>query len=138
MNSENIVMWVTQLSIVDWVFFKTQTLLATLRIQNQPQEVCCVSSEAAHLFPSAGCARNKHQSHSSTEAEIVSLDAKCSVQQTTLQDKVDQPKEICAGQETIPTIKNKTKTPTEKRKREVEQLSNVAYAHQHTFFSKRV
>ena len=32
-TTDNIVMWATQLSNVDWVYFKT--LLATLRIQNQ-------------------------------------------------------------------------------------------------------
>ena len=33
----NIVMWVTQLSTVDWVCSKTQTLLAALRIQSEPR-----------------------------------------------------------------------------------------------------
>ena len=41
-NSDNIVMWETRPSIVDWVYFKIQTLLATLRTRNQPQEVSCV------------------------------------------------------------------------------------------------
>ena len=31
MTTDNVVMWVTRLSIVDWVYFKTQTLLAPLR-----------------------------------------------------------------------------------------------------------
>ena len=38
MTTDNIVMWVTRLSIVDWVYAKTQTLLATLRTQNKPRE----------------------------------------------------------------------------------------------------
>ena len=51
MTTDKIVMWVTQLSIVDWVYFKTQTLLMTLRTLNQPQ--------GEHVSPSAGCATNK-------------------------------------------------------------------------------
>ena len=34
-----------------------------------------VSSEVEHLSPSVGCARNKSKSHSSTESEIISVDA---------------------------------------------------------------
>ena len=52
-------MWVTRLSIVDWVYSMTQTLLATLRTQNQPQEVSCAFLEAEHLSQRVGCARNK-------------------------------------------------------------------------------
>ena len=33
MTSDNIVMWVTRLSIVDWVYSKTQILLATFRLE---------------------------------------------------------------------------------------------------------
>ena len=43
---------------------------ATLRIQNQLQEVSCVFLEAEHLSKSVGCARNKHQF-----LEVISLDA---------------------------------------------------------------
>ena len=48
--SDNIVMWETRHSIVDWVCCKTQNLLATLRTRNQPHEETCVSLEAEHLF----------------------------------------------------------------------------------------
>ena len=41
----NIVMWETRLSIVDWVYSKTQTLLAPLRIRHQLRGESCVSSE---------------------------------------------------------------------------------------------
>ena len=43
------------------------------------------------------------------------------VQQTTLQNKVDWPKETCAGQETIPSMKQR---PKHQLKRESERLSN--------------
>ena len=36
-TTDNIVMWATRLSTVDWVSSKTQICLATLRIQNQPR-----------------------------------------------------------------------------------------------------
>ena len=35
-TTNNIVMWRTRLSFVDWVYSKTLILLATLRTQNQP------------------------------------------------------------------------------------------------------
>ena len=50
-TTDNIVMWVTRLSIVDWVYSKTQTLLVTLRTQNQFREESYVSLEDEHLFP---------------------------------------------------------------------------------------
>ena len=68
MSSDNIVMWETRHSIVDSVYHKTQTLLATLRTRNQPREESYVSSEAEHLSPSVGCAGNKRP-------EIIALDA---------------------------------------------------------------
>ena len=43
-------MWETRHSTVDWIHFKTQTLLTTLKTRNQPQEESCVSLEAEHLF----------------------------------------------------------------------------------------
>ena len=61
MTADNIVMWATRLSIVDWVCSKTQALLETLRIQNQLREESCVSLEAEHLSPFVGCVRNKRQ-----------------------------------------------------------------------------
>ena len=70
MTTDNIAMWVTQLSIVDWIHSKTQVLLATLRTQNQPREGISCILEAEHLSPLA-----EHLSHSSTESEIISLDA---------------------------------------------------------------
>ena len=61
MTTDNMVMWVTRHTIVDWVYFKTQTLLATLRTRNRAQVVSRVSLEAEHWSPSVGCARNTRQ-----------------------------------------------------------------------------
>ena len=63
MNFDNIVMWTTPISIVDWVYSKTQTLLTTLKTPNQPQVESCVSWEVEYLSPSVGCARSKLLSH---------------------------------------------------------------------------
>ena len=37
-TTDNIVQWATRLSIVDWVYSKTQILLVTMRAQNKPRE----------------------------------------------------------------------------------------------------
>ena len=74
--SDSIVMWETRHSIADWVCFKTQTLLEILRTQSQLQEVSCVFLEAEHFVPvSWMCKKQTSVSHSSTESEIISLDA---------------------------------------------------------------
>ena len=54
-------MWETRLSIVDWVYSKTQILLETLKTPNQLGRESYVSSEVEHLFPQVGCARSKRQ-----------------------------------------------------------------------------
>ena len=64
MTTVYIVMWETQHSIVDQGSFKTQTLLEIEKIRNQQLEEFYVSLVLAHL-----CL------HSSTESEIISLDA---------------------------------------------------------------
>ena len=66
-------MWVTWLSVVDWICSKTQILLVTLRNQNQPRGE---SSEVEHSSPSViMCKEQTSVSHSSTKLEIMSLDA---------------------------------------------------------------
>ena len=67
-TTDSIVMWVTRLNIVDWVYFKTQILLATLRTQNLPRVESYVFSEVEHLSPSVGCARNRNLSVSCSSA----------------------------------------------------------------------
>ena len=69
-------MHVTRLSIVDLGFYsKTQTLLATLRIQNQLREESYGSLEAEFFHISWMCKKQTSISHCSTESEIISLDA---------------------------------------------------------------
>ena len=59
MTTDDIVMRVTQHSIADLVYSKTQTLLATLRTRDQPQVVFCEFWEVGLLSQLVGCARNK-------------------------------------------------------------------------------
>ena len=68
-------MWEIQHSIADWDYSKTQTLLGTLKTQNPPQVEFYVSSEVEHSFPQVGCVRNTSVSHSSTDSEVLSVDA---------------------------------------------------------------
>ena len=86
MNTDNIVMWVTRLNIVDWVSSKTMILLATLRTQNQPRgRVLCIFEIRAFVPISSMCKKQtsvSHSStdktsvsHSSTETDVISLDA---------------------------------------------------------------
>ena len=55
---------------------KSQTLLVTLRTGNQPQEVSCDFLEVTTFSPISWiCKKQASVSHSSTESEIISLDA---------------------------------------------------------------
>ena len=76
MNIGNIVMWETQHNNVDRDCFKIQILQETLKIQNQHQEMSCVFFGSHTFVPiSWMCKKQTSVSHSSTEAEIISLDA---------------------------------------------------------------
>ena len=146
MITDNIVMWATQLSIVDWVYFKTQTLLATLKTQNQPLGETCVSSEVEHLFPSVGCARGKLLSR--TESEIISLDAGLRMDGILALDLWNVVIDVLRStnntvkpnhdsiRETSARPNLKTKTPTDKRKQEADQLSDVDHVPTNTHSSQ--
>ena len=54
-------MWVTRLSIVDWVYFKTQIFKVTLESKHEPLEEFYAFSEAKHLSLPLGCVRSKRQ-----------------------------------------------------------------------------
>ena len=69
-------MWETLPNNADWDCFKTQILQEILRIQNLLQVEHCAFLEVIHLFRSAWmCKKQTSVSHSSTESEIISLDA---------------------------------------------------------------
>ena len=130
----------TRLSIVDWVYSKTQILLVTLKTRNQPQVwVLCIFGSRPFVQISWICKKQTSVSHSSTELEIVSLDAGLRMDglpaldlgdivievlrstNNTVKPGHDGIRETCAGQNP------KTKTPTDKRKQKVDQLSDVDY-----------
>ena len=70
-------MWETLQNNADWDCFKTPILQEILRIQNPRQVEQCAFSEATRLFQSVGCVKKQTSvSHSSTESEIISLDAR--------------------------------------------------------------
>ena len=76
MTTGNIVTWATRLSIVDWVYSKTQILLATLRTQNQLREgILCMFGSRTFVPIRWMCKKQASISHSSTESEIISLGA---------------------------------------------------------------
>ena len=131
MNSDSIAMWVTRLSIVDWVCSKTRTLLATLRTRNQPRGegrrgMSYVLLEAEQLSPSVGCARNKRQCPTvlqSLKSFLWILDF--AWMEHFVIELLRSTNNTACGTGDHSINKNKTTTPTEKRKRDVEQLSNV-------------
>ena len=68
--------WVTRRTTVDWVCFKTQALLVTLRTLNQPRGKCfCIFGSRSFVRMSGMCQKQTSVSHSSTESEIISSDA---------------------------------------------------------------
>ena len=136
-NSDNIVMMATRLSIVDWVYSKTQTLLAALKTRNQLSErVLCIFGSRTFGSISWMCKKQTSVSHISTESEIISLDAGLRMDGLFALDLWDTVIEVLSStnntaRKGIPAQgdlrgtgdhainKNKTKIPTEKRTREV-------------------
>ena len=76
MNTNNIVIWVILPNNADWDCFKTQILRNILRTQNLLQ-VEHYAFFGSHTFvpKSWMCKKQTSFSHSSTESEIISLDA---------------------------------------------------------------
>ena len=73
---DSIVVFAMQLKTADWVCSKTPILLVTLKIRNQLQEIYfLVFSEVEHFPISWSCQKQTSVSHTSTESEIISLDA---------------------------------------------------------------
>ena len=69
-------MWVMRLNIVDWGYFKIQTLQEILKTPNQHQAEFCAFLGSRKFVPISWiCKKQTSVSHSSTESEIISLDA---------------------------------------------------------------
>ena len=71
-NSASIVMCEMRLNIVDWCYFKIQTLQMILKTQNQHQAEFCTRTFVAISWM---CKKQTSVFHSSTKSEIMSLDA---------------------------------------------------------------
>ena len=70
-------MWERRNSTVDCVYSKSQSLLETFRTQNQLQEELCIFLGVRKTFVPISwmCKKQSPVSHTSTESEIISLDA---------------------------------------------------------------
>ena len=78
MLTDNVVMWETRLSTVDWVFSKTQIFAGDLEdFKSTSGGVLCIFGSQTFVLVPIGwmCMKQTSQSHSSTESEIISLDA---------------------------------------------------------------
>ena len=123
MTTDTMVMWATHLNIVAWVYSKTQILLET------------------------------SVSHSWTESEIISLDARLRMDGLLALDRWDVVIEVLhstnntkrlvrlapgngCGTGNHSSNKTKTKTPTARSNRDVDQLSNVDYVPSNTHSSQ--
>ena len=168
MTTDNIVMWATRLSSVDWVYSKTQTLLKILRFQKSTS-----GGSLMNLWKPNICLHqldvqetNVSVSHSSTESTTITLDAGLRMDGWTTcsrhlgrgdwgvafnkQHKKTtwtSSKKNGAVQENHPSHKTKTTTPTslvpgnkdgERSNRDVDQLSNMDHVLTNTFSSRRV
>ena len=76
MNTNNIAMWVIMQNNADWDCFKTLISREILRIQNPLLEEHCAFFGSHTFVPTSWmCKKQTSVSHSSTESEIISLDA---------------------------------------------------------------
>ena len=113
----------------------SQTLLATLRIQNRGQVEFCAFSEVEHLLPSGWmCKKQTSVSHSSTESENISLDAALRMDVLPALDLWDVVIEVlCSSNSTrLPAnpaagncSRNHKSKPKQKGNRDVDRLSHV-------------
>ena len=76
MKTNSIAMWETLLNNAGWDCFKTPILQEILRTQNPPlEEHCAFFGSHTYVPISWMCKKQTSVSHSSTESEIISLDA---------------------------------------------------------------
>ena len=75
MNTNSIVMWVTLQNNAGWDCFKTPILQGILKTQNLLRAEHCALWSQTFVPISWMCKKQTSVSHSSTESEIISLDA---------------------------------------------------------------
>ena len=77
MITDSIVKWVIQLNIADWSYFKTPILPETLNESSKStsRAILCIFGSRTFVPICWMCKKQTSISHSSTESEIISLDA---------------------------------------------------------------
>ena len=76
MNSDNVALWKTQHNNAEEDCFKILILREALKTQHQhPEEFLCIFGSQTFVPISWMCKKQTSVSHSSTEAEVISLDA---------------------------------------------------------------
>ena len=147
MNSDNIVMWVTRLSIVDWVYFQDSDFAGDLEDSKSTSvRVFCIFGSRTFVHISWMCKKQTSVFHSSTESEIISLDAVDlwdivievlrSTNNTVQPHRLAQRNLCGTGDQSI--SKTKSKAPTEKSMRDVGKCQTWITYPPHTFFSRRL
>ena len=130
-------MWGTRLSIVDWVYSKTQILLATLRTQKSTSgRILCIFGSRTFVTFSWMCKKQTSVSHSSTESEIISFDAGLRIDGLPALEFWDVVIEVLRSSKSTesPTrgaaancTRNHKSKPKPEGNRDVDQLSHVDY-----------
>ena len=127
-------MCITRLSIVDWVYSKTQILLVTLRIQKSTSGgILCIFGSRTFVPISWMRKKQTSASHSSTESEIISLDAGLRMEGLPAIDLWDVVIEVLRSSNSTkpPTNpaagRNHKSKPKQKGNRDVDQLSHLDY-----------
>ena len=133
-------MCVIRHSVVDWDCSKTQTLLETLKILNLPRGgFLCIFGSRTIVPISWMCKKQTSVSHSSTESEVISLDAGLRMDGVPAHDLWELVKEVLHSSNNVPVrgnpsrdeIQSKHHNTNNKTKRhgnrETDELSNVDY-----------
>ena len=145
MITDNGVMWATRRSIVDSVYFMTQGFAGDFEdSKSTASGILCVFGSRTFVPVSWMCEKQASVFHSSTESEIISLDAGLRMDGLLTLDLWDAAVEVLhtTNNTERPTgpapgnwcetgnhsnKKTKTKTPTENCNRDLDQLLNVDY-----------
>ena len=123
MNTDSVVMWEIQHSNVDLDYFKTLIFTGYLEDSKSTSGgVLCIFGNQTFVPISWMCKKQTSVSHSSTEAEIISLDAGLRTDGTlwdlvfeifhSALNKIEQPKEELRGDRCRLSCRSCTSTPT--------------------------
>ena len=132
-------------AFVDWVYSKTQILLATLRTQNQLGRMLCIFGSRTVVPVGWMCKKQTSVPRGSTESEIIALDAGLRMDVLLALDLWDVVIEVLRSSKSTasPThqaagncSQNHKSKPKQKGNRDVDQLSHVDYVTTNAIFSQ--